>query len=210
MDHVQAAEIVRQAFQRVHGRLPSLAERQGIQSVGVRESSYGRGWGANGSGSFNWGSISAGKPPCGDGSFETTDSFPNDDGTSTQFQQCYRTYPDDVAGAADLVVQLTTRRPETWAAMRSGDLYGMAAAMRASKYYGSTGATEAERIANYVNPMATAVKAIAAANGEEEAITLGGGGAAGSRIAQFGVLLLGLAGGIAIASFVMPELEDAF
>lgn len=210
LDHVGFAETVRQAFQQVHGRLPTLAERQGIQALCARETSYGRGWHGAGEGSHNQGAVSAGKPPCGDGSFQTTDSYPNDDGTSTPFEQCYRIYSSDVDGAADVVRLLTTKRPTVWERMRAGDLWGMGLELYRTKYYGSTGATETERVANYVNPMAKIIAEMAKANGESEALTLGGGSGAGSSFAQFGVLLLGVVGGVALASFIMPTLEDAF
>lgn len=207
LDHVGAAETVRQAFQQVHGRLPTLAERQGVQALSARESSYGRGWHGSGEGSRNWGAISAGKPPCGDGSFQTTDSYPNDDGTQTQFEQCYRIYASDVDGAADVVRQLTTRRPTVWQAMRDGDLWGMGEALLDSHYMGSFGATRYERVANYVNPMSTIIREMAKANGEAEALTLSGGG---STFAQAAFLAIGIVGGIAFASFVLPALENEF
>lgn len=206
--HVQDAEYVRQAFRQVHGRDPSLSERQGIQSVGAHESGGGRYWPEQGAGSFNIGAVQAGQPPCGPNAWLWEDSHPTAEG-QVKFPICFKSYASPADGWADVVKLLTTNRPVTWQAMKNGDLHGMAQNMRDSVYYEGFGATREQQVAGYEGALATMVAEIAAANGEPVAIS-SSGGTAGSKLAQLGVLLLGLAGGIAIASFVMPELEDAF
>jgi hypothetical protein len=98
--HQWAAGIVNQAFQQVMGRVPTPAERQIVMAVSDLESGYGRGWGKGkstaGQGSHNWGAVQAHS--------QGTPSFSHQDSSAEgKYQTRFKSYPDDVAGAADVV-----------------------------------------------------------------------------------------------------------
>jgi hypothetical protein len=198
LSHVEAAEVFRQAFRQVNGRLPSIAERQGIQSLSWRETNYGAGWKDPGAGSWNMGAIASGLPPCGPGSFEYTDSVPDESGGSTTYQHCFKTYASPVDGAADVVRKLTVDRPTVWAAFRAGDLWTAGRELYRTRYMQSKGRTEDERIAHYIQPMADVISLIAKANGEPIALTII---PPASSLAKASTLFLGVALGALAGHF---------
>jgi hypothetical protein len=77
---------------------------------------------------------------------------------------------DDVAGAADLVRNVTKARPKTLAALATGDADQIAAAMYAEHYYEGHGKTPAERIAGYAKALARRATEIAPSIGEPLAV----------------------------------------
>jgi hypothetical protein len=93
--HQWAAGVVNVAFEREMGRPPTPAERQLVMAVGNLESSYGRGWKAGkGKGSHNWGAVQS-----RDGS-----GFSHEDSSvQGKYVTKYKSYPDDISGAADVV-----------------------------------------------------------------------------------------------------------
>lgn len=123
-----ALGVVDRAWASVHGAAPSSAERLFVAALSRGESHYGKGYGE----AKNWGSIHAKGPPCGPGSIPWTDK----DAQGRPYATCMRAYDTDEAAAADVVRQLTTRRPRTWAAMRAArPLEEIAAELRAERYY---------------------------------------------------------------------------
>lgn len=129
-DHdLWALQVIDKAWTDLHGRHPSQAERLFTAAMARGESYYGMGYGA----AKNWGSIHAkGAPPCGPGSIPWTDT--HQDGTP--YPVCMRAYATDEEGAADLIRQITTKRPRTWAAMAAAKpLEQIAAELRAERYY---------------------------------------------------------------------------
>lgn len=105
-----AVGVVSKAFGLVHQRSPSLQEGLFIAALCGLESDFGRAYGA----AKNWGSVHAGKPPCGPGSILWQDS----DGKGNKYPICMKAYASDEEGAADVVRQLTTRRPAVWKAIQ--------------------------------------------------------------------------------------------
>jgi hypothetical protein len=98
--HQWAAGIVNQAFQQVMGRAPTAAERQIVMAVSNLESGYGRGWGKGkstaGQGSHNWGAVQTRS--------QTNPGFTHQDSSSEgKYQVRFKSYTDDVSGAADVV-----------------------------------------------------------------------------------------------------------
>jgi hypothetical protein len=67
---------------------------------------------------------------------------------------CFRSYADDVAGAVDLVRNLTTARPRTMKALATGDADQIAAAMYAERYYTGTSKIAAANVATYASAIA--------------------------------------------------------
>jgi hypothetical protein len=101
--HRWAADIVNKAFQQVMGRAPSPAERQIVMAVANHETGYGRGWGkgksTGGQGSHNWGAVQTRS--------KTAPGFTHGDSSAEgKYKVRFKSYPDDVAGAADVVKQL--------------------------------------------------------------------------------------------------------
>jgi hypothetical protein len=74
---------------------------------------------------------------------------------------CFRSYPEDVAGAVDLVRNLTTARPRTMKALAAGDADQIAAAMYAERYYTGTSKVPAANIAGYAGGIARRASEIA-------------------------------------------------
>ncbi len=121
-----ALNTVAQAFGQVHQRSPELSEGLFIAALCRLESNYGRAYGE----AKNWGSVHAGKPPCGPGSVLWTDK----DAQGNSYPICMKAYPSDVEGAADVVRLLTTRRPAVWKLIRERrPLEEIAAKLRAGE-----------------------------------------------------------------------------
>ena len=146
MTHAEAAEIVRAAFRRVHGRAPSTRERLYTQAVAALETGYGRA-GQFGrlaaQGRYNWGALETRRLP--DGTCPAGTAAGTDQGAV-----CFYVFPDDVSAATEFVRVLTARRPHVLRAMQSGTPSDVARAMRQSPaYYEGVGATTEEKIAGY-------------------------------------------------------------
>jgi hypothetical protein len=167
MNHQEARDHVVEGFTRTFGRTPTLPEAQILQGIGWLETQYGAGWHGAGAGSHNWGAIQSGRAPCNPAtSFEYTDTSPNPDGTSTPYRICFRKYPDDDAGAADLARVAYQRRPTVLAAASAGDIMGASTALYDTTYYQGFGPTREARIANHYKALLAAVQRIAGALGE--------------------------------------------
>ena len=106
-----------------------------------------------------------GASTCPEGSLQGKDSIPSG-ATDIIKSVCFRSYADDVAGAADLVRELTTRRPKTYVELSRGDADRIAAAMYAEHYFTGHGASVGARIGRYAAGLASRALAIARALGE--------------------------------------------
>lgn len=188
--HAWAAGIVRDAWTAETGAAPTLAERQGAQAVGLHETSYGKAtkppeW----AGSHNWGAVQCCKPnadgTCPSGSFLSKDYDAKSDKT---YAICFKSYPDDLAGARDLVRHLTKLRPQTRAMLATGDADAIAAAMYAERYFGGFGKTDRERIEGYAKALETKAATLAKACGEDVKVTRRGGASydASGKLTGFG------------------------
>src|SRR5262249_15080252 len=153
-------------------REPTAIEIQAIQAIALHETGYGR-LGAF-PGSHNWGSVQIpgtwGATECPEGGLLWKDSHPKPDGTDVVQSVCFRAYSDDVAGAVDLVRNVTKARPKTLAALATGDADQIAGAMYAEHYYEGHGKTPAERVAGYAKALARRAAEIAPSLGEPLAV----------------------------------------
>lgn len=185
--HRWAAGIVNKAFFQVMGRYPTITERQIVQAVSSAETGYGRNWGqgqsTSGEGSHNWGAITAPK------GFKYQDSS-----VQGVHQALFKEYPDDIAGAADVVRTLfksgrkqhepnpdqgfrctgpeipgPTRGELISEAAQTGDVLAFSKAMFYTVYYEGTAKNFVDRIMGHANNMLSKVNSIAAANGEAPA-----------------------------------------
>jgi LPXTG-motif cell wall-anchored protein len=215
--HVAARTVINAAFQAELGRTPTPFEAQLVGAICYLETSYGQGWTGAGVGSHNWGAIQAraGQSP----SFMTTDSYPD----GTRYSQAFKSYPDDVAGARDVVHFLYVSMPAVGAALKAGkSVTDVATAMYRSHYFGgycpkalaqygadartaeaftSTPATsvggkacEAESIAGYANTLSHWANAIASANGESPP-ALGSSSSSSTPWIVLGVVVIAVGGG---------------
>ncbi len=168
LTHKDAAEIVKEAFRRVFGRLPTRAERQLLQAVAWLETGYGQHWDNRGAGSNNWGAIQATKIWTGK-TFAYVDTRPNDDGTSTPYDQLFRAYDSAADGAADLAKVVFTGGRNPPLGMRDkvshvygargllvlepakrGDAEGFSSGLYDTVYYQGFGRTREERIKHHL------------------------------------------------------------
>ena len=161
VSHAQARTYAIEGFKQTFGREPNLTEVQFAQAVGMLETYYGTTWKGDGVGSNNIGAIQSSKPPCGPDSFLYKDSYPTKSGQQVQYEVCFRKYATPADGWAGLMKELYQKRPAVLAAAGRGDLYGFAAAMYDSHYYGAKGKTREARIDYYLTGLEGASKAIA-------------------------------------------------
>lgn len=189
--HRWASGIVTQAFQRVMGRQPTPAELQIVMAVSDLESSYGRGWGkgqsTGGQGSHNWGAIQS--------TSKTDSSFSHGDSSSQgKYIAKFKSYPDDISGAADVVNNLfkasrkqhlpdpesgqRTLGPEIpgpdrgeliQAAAQSGDTLAFSKAMWYTTYFEGTAPEFTQRILQHAQGIQSRINSIASALGESPA-----------------------------------------
>lgn len=186
-----ALGVISRAFGQVHQRSPELQEALFIAALCRLESNYGRAYGA----AKNWGSVHAGKPPCGPTSIPWTDS----DAQGKPYSICMKAYSTDEDGAADVIWQITQRRPLVWQMIRQKrPIEEIAAQLRAGEtvngqrvygYYEAPAATYAKALRNNLAAIvkATGLPDPFAAAGAAPASSSGGGGAA----VVLGLLLLG-------------------
>lgn len=105
----QMVNVYTAAFERVHKRKPSAAELECVMAVGRHESRFGKAVypGGVGPGFHNHGAVQCCKPDggaCREGSFLSSDSSPTDGGGGNKkYAICFKAYPTDVDGAADLI-----------------------------------------------------------------------------------------------------------
>lgn len=151
-DYAAGRQILYEAFSQVLHRAPTAYELQAIQAIALHETGMGQ-IGQFG-GSHNWGAVQCpgtwGADECPPGCTMGKDSTP----TAQSKAVCFRSYADDVAGAVDLVRNLTIARPRTLHALQSGDADAIAGAMYAERYYTGTSTDPAHNIAAYAGGIA--------------------------------------------------------
>lgn len=179
LSHAEAFELVSGAVGKVLGDQPrSVAVF--CQAVGCLESSYGRSWKGPGQGSHNWGAIQHKCPPCHPslvaepgkhGCFTYKDTRPNDDGSSTPYAVCFRTWVNDEEGVEALVRTVySTRRKSVLEAAAAHDVWAFSAAMYDTGYYQGFGQTREIRISHHADTVRRIVRAIERAlDGEQPA-----------------------------------------
>jgi hypothetical protein len=120
-------------WESVTGDPPTLAALQVVQAIGRHEGFYGEAskppeW----KGSHNWGAVQCGHGlPCANDCFEASDS--HEDGQ--RYRACFKRYPSDDAGAADLVRLVTGSRPSVKKWLASGNLDAVAFEMHRTHYH---------------------------------------------------------------------------
>ena len=150
MNHAEAADIIRRAWQEVHGRAPTESEVRLTQAVAWLETNYGRA-GQHGKlaaqGLYNWANIEKAR---------TGDTCPEgwapgyDNGRAV----CFRVYKSDYDAAKALIHTLTKRHWPTLAAMAEGTPEALAHAMKAPPaYYEAPESTYASAIRNSLKAM---------------------------------------------------------
>ena len=163
-DYAAGRQILYEAFSQVMHRAPTAYELQAIQAIALHETGMGQ-IGQFG-GSHNWGAVQCpgtwGASECPPGCTMGKDSSP----TTTSKAVCFRSYPDDVAGAVDLVRNLTIARPRTLHALQTGDAEAIAGAMYAERYYTGTSTDPAKNIAAYAGGIARRAAELSRALGE--------------------------------------------
>lgn len=166
---------IRLGFAATFGRAPSDNEALILHAVARYETGFGRWWkSAAGKASFNLGAIQYKTPkalgltppypevsPDGLG-FLYTDTTPQSDGTSKPYSVYFRRYLDLPAGCAALArtVYIVNGRSRVLLAAGLGDVYGVSAAMHATRYYEGWGSTVEKRIANHHRAMLEALRVI--------------------------------------------------
>lgn len=212
-DHAGARRVLYDAWTRVMSRPPTPSEIQAVQAIALHETGYGQlGFFPD---SHNWGAVQCpgtwGASECPPGCIMGKDSMPPPAGNSQAVTKpvCFRSYADDVAGAVDLVRNLTTARPRTMKALGTGDADQVAGAMYAERYYTGTSKIGAANIAAYAAGIARRAAQIAKALHENPRVVRRGApgqrgdsihlGAAVPLAALFAVIALhhqfGIAGG---------------
>lgn len=146
---------------------PTPAAVQAMQAVALLESSYGRGWkkGSPMESSHNWGAVQTkAKPPCPAGTALQGDTHAD----GTPYTVCFKVYPDDDAGALDMLA--TVRRiwgPRRLAALSTGDADRFADAQIGSGYTEGRGKTLRDRkIAYRDGNFLPAIRSVAKSLGE--------------------------------------------
>lgn len=126
--HRWARDVVKAAWLRTAGAPATLFQAQCVQALAWNETKYGYAWSDAGAGSHNWGSVHArGDEP----SFDWVDHYPD----GTPYNQRMRTYPDDVAGASDVIAKMRAAAgPELDAAEGTDDVWR---ALYYGHYYGA-------------------------------------------------------------------------
>ncbi len=148
----------------------------------------------------NWGAVRSGSPPCdGITGFEATDSSP----LTGEFQQCFRIHNTPTDGAQAFIHEITTRRPESWAAMKTGDIDLFSKEMhtrhgKVGVYYQGFGATDEIQIAGHAAGVLKRAAEIAEALGEPLVVGRGGpvGGAGGGLLDTACDVALGAGAGL--------------
>jgi hypothetical protein len=196
--HRWAAGIVTKAFQQVMGRAPTPAERQIVMAVSDLESNYGKGWGgkmnshwltgksSGGRGSHNWGAIQTRSK---ENSFRHQDSS-----IQGKYVTNFKIYPDDIAGAADVIKNLfkangKQRIPDPknsnraigpsvngpgraeliQAAAQTGDIDAFSRAMWFTNYFEGTAPNYEDRIRAHAKRIQQSIDSITSALGEPSA-----------------------------------------
>lgn len=157
MTHAEARKIIQQAWQRVHGRMPSEAETAYTQAIALLETGYGRvGQFAAmaAQGQYNWGALERARSA--DGTCPTGTSPGKDSANSV----CFYVFPSDVEAAAAFIRNLTKRHWPVIQAMK-GSAHDVATAMRVRPaYYTGPSGSEDYKIQAYANSIESELRAI--------------------------------------------------
>ena len=156
LSHAEAANIIVQAWQRVHGRAPTHNELVYTQAIALLETGYGR-TGQFGllaaRGQFNWGALERRRNADG--------TCPPGTAAGTDLGKvCFFVFPDDATAAAAFVKLLTKGHWPVIQAMR-GTAEDVATAMRVSPaFYTGFAKTESEKVKAYADAIKNSLKAI--------------------------------------------------
>lgn len=147
--HREARAYARAALERVLGASSVNAERF-LCGVACLESGYGDWWKGAGKGSHNLGAIQAGEHWTGE-TFSYTDTHPTDDGGSVPYAAQFRKYATLADAWDDLVrvVYVNCGRSSVLRAAQAGDSLAVSWALRRTRYYEGSGATQEERVARH-------------------------------------------------------------
>lgn len=145
LSHLEAWQIVADAWRDEHGRSPSYKEALYTQAIALLETGYGRAGqfrAFSDRGLHNWGALERHRNADG--------SCPEGTAPGTDLGQvCFFVYPSDREAARAFIRTLTKKHWPTIAAMR-GSPEDVARAMRVPPaYYGGYGGTEEDRVAAY-------------------------------------------------------------
>jgi hypothetical protein len=161
--HAEARRLAKAALERRFGGAATVGEIKALAGIGWLETQYGTGWENTGNGegtdSHNIGAIHGDASWPGD-VFLSTDTKPNDDGTSTSYVTRFRSYPTAALGWLDLVdvAFVQNDRSSVRGAARASDWAGVSAALYETGYYQGFGATKAERIAHHRKALESAIE----------------------------------------------------
>jgi len=154
------------------GGKPSLGAIQAIQAIGCHESSYGRGWGGQGVGSWNMGAYQCKCKPegetCCDGCFLYQDSRPTENG-QVKYMWCYKKYPSPAAGFADIIKLFKNNMKRVWAVLQCGNLDEIAWQMRESHYFEGFTTDHRKAAQAYAGALDKCAKQMATTLGETQA-----------------------------------------
>lgn len=170
VSQAQARDWAYQGFIQTMGRQPSLLEVQFLQGIAWLETQYGQGWKGAGVGSNNMGAVQAGRPPCNpDRSFLYQDSQPTSSGTNIPYQICFKKYPSQIDGMADVarIMYKNMHVDPTSIEAVSTQLYD-------HHYYGGFGKTREERIRHHISALTKALQLQTKALGESMPPATGG------------------------------------
>ncbi len=173
MNATDARATLLAAWRALFGAEPTPAELQTALAIARHET----GWGAYKpfGGSHNWGAVQCCKPDasgqCPPGSFLAKDSSPTDAGGSVPYAICFKSYPDDEAGARHFLEILAVKRPAVRRALPTGSAVRVAEAMYDSHYFEGFGKTREARIQGYATAVERNARAVASALGEPLLVT---------------------------------------
>jgi len=158
MNHSEAYLLAHSAYLTVLGNEPTGCEVAVIAAIAWLESNYGAGWKGEGEGSFNMGAITAGSSWTGP-VFTATDSRPNNDGSSTQYETKFRVYSSALEGFKDLVrvAFVQANRSTVRLAAFNCNIDEVSTQLYDTGYYQGFGKTREERIAGHQKAMRNAL-----------------------------------------------------
>lgn len=157
LSHLEAWQIVADAWRDEHGRSPTYNEALFTQAIALLETGYGRAGQFRAladRGQYNWGAMQ--RRPNAD------DSCPPGTAAGTDLRSvCFFVYPTDREAARAFIRTLTKKHWPTVAAMR-GTADDLARAMRVPPaYYHGYSGTEEDRVAAYAGAIRGSAAAIA-------------------------------------------------
>lgn len=214
MNASEARTTLLAAWRAVLGTDPTPAELQTALAIARHET----GWGTYKpfQSSHNWGAVQCCRPDasgqCPPGSFLAKDSSPSDAGGSVPYAICFKSYPDDEAGARHFLEILAVKRPTVRRTLGTGSALAVAEAMYDSKYFEGFGKTREARIEGYAKGIERNARAVASALGEPLVVTAAPRGgvppSAGPSPATLAVVGAAFALGLVVLSTARPRLPN--